>query len=388
MDNLGAIDEDTIPTRVASDGDVEWHPPGILKMSCEMDSTYFPFDRQTCTIVVTSFGFTMNEVSIQSQDGVRTDFYSENGDWAIKGMSVDRTEYYDNGHPYSRLTFSVEVKRRSTFHWINIIIPILVNSFLICFVFLLPADSGEKMGYSLTCLLAFVVLLTLLAADMPTSAKHTALLEVYITLTLGFSAMSVFLSQLVLHVHFRDDELYQVEGRILKLTKLSGLPSGQGAGGGAPTRDRRDPAALRADSLATVPPTPPVSRRKTLNDRRAIKSSICITLTDYHHSIFPIPISRTLNDRRAIKSSIYITLTDYHNSIFPIPISRTLNDRRAIKSSIYITLTDYHHSIFPIPISRTLSDRRATNQEDPRKLQCKEFPIGTMTILRRAWSTK
>ncbi|GFO44481.1 hypothetical protein PoB_007098600 [Plakobranchus ocellatus] len=31
--------------------------------------------------------------------------------------------------------------------------------------------------------------------------------------------------------------------------------SGQGAGGGARTRDRRVPADLRADSLTTVPPT-------------------------------------------------------------------------------------------------------------------------------------
>ncbi|GFO35221.1 hypothetical protein PoB_006172600 [Plakobranchus ocellatus] len=39
--------------------------------------------------------------------------------------------------------------------------------------------------------------------------------------------------------------------------KLSGPPSGQGAGGEARTRIRRVPADLRADSLATVPPAPP-----------------------------------------------------------------------------------------------------------------------------------
>ncbi|GFO40342.1 hypothetical protein PoB_006684700 [Plakobranchus ocellatus] len=40
--------------------------------------------------------------------------------------------------------------------------------------------------------------------------------------------------------------------------RLSGPPTGQGAGGGAQTRDRRIPADIRADSLAIVPPTPPV----------------------------------------------------------------------------------------------------------------------------------
>ncbi|GFO11310.1 hypothetical protein PoB_003781500 [Plakobranchus ocellatus] len=42
--------------------------------------------------------------------------------------------------------------------------------------------------------------------------------------------------------------------------RLSGPPSGQGASGGARTCDRRAPADLRADSLATVPPTPPFPR--------------------------------------------------------------------------------------------------------------------------------
>ncbi|GFO04683.1 hypothetical protein PoB_003118800 [Plakobranchus ocellatus] len=47
--------------------------------------------------------------------------------------------------------------------------------------------------------------------------------------------------------------------------RLSGLPSGQGAGSGARTRDRRVPADLRADSQATVLPTPP-KRRNILFD--------------------------------------------------------------------------------------------------------------------------
>ncbi|GFN98843.1 hypothetical protein PoB_002534900, partial [Plakobranchus ocellatus] len=42
--------------------------------------------------------------------------------------------------------------------------------------------------------------------------------------------------------------------------RLSGPPSGQGAGSGAGTRDRRVPADLRADSQATVLPTPPLQQ--------------------------------------------------------------------------------------------------------------------------------
>ncbi|GFN89119.1 hypothetical protein PoB_001562500 [Plakobranchus ocellatus] len=41
--------------------------------------------------------------------------------------------------------------------------------------------------------------------------------------------------------------------------RLQGPLSGQDAGGGSRTRDRRIPADLRADVLATVPPTPLVN---------------------------------------------------------------------------------------------------------------------------------
>ncbi|GFO15721.1 hypothetical protein PoB_004222600 [Plakobranchus ocellatus] len=39
--------------------------------------------------------------------------------------------------------------------------------------------------------------------------------------------------------------------------RLSGTPSGQGAGGRAQTGDKRVAADFRADSLSTMPPTPP-----------------------------------------------------------------------------------------------------------------------------------
>ncbi|GFO29502.1 endonuclease-reverse transcriptase [Plakobranchus ocellatus] len=59
--------------------------------------------------------------------------------------------------------------------------------------------------------------------------------------------------------------------------RLSGPPSGQGAGGGARTRDRRAPADLRTDSLATVPPTPLIIEEEQAGFRpgRSTVEQIC-----------------------------------------------------------------------------------------------------------------
>ncbi|GFO20235.1 hypothetical protein PoB_004674000 [Plakobranchus ocellatus] len=59
--------------------------------------------------------------------------------------------------------------------------------------------------------------------------------------------------------------------------RLSGPPSGQGAGGGARTRDRRVPTDLSADSLATVPPTPPQARAPVAELESATEGSLQVS---------------------------------------------------------------------------------------------------------------
>ncbi|GFN98619.1 hypothetical protein PoB_002512500 [Plakobranchus ocellatus] len=50
--------------------------------------------------------------------------------------------------------------------------------------------------------------------------------------------------------------------------RLLGPPSDQGTGGGARTRDRRVPADLRADSLATEPPTHHKNNKNSNNNNK------------------------------------------------------------------------------------------------------------------------
>ena len=61
-------------------------------------------------------------------------------------------------------------------YWLSVVIPVVVNAYLMVMVFCLPAASGEKMGYSLTCLLTYVVILTIITEEMSNSATSTSLL--------------------------------------------------------------------------------------------------------------------------------------------------------------------------------------------------------------------
>ena len=55
--------------------------------------------------------------------------------------------------------------------------PIVLNSILMNAVFALPIDSGEKMSYSLTVLLSYVVFLTWVTENLPPVSTDTSILR-------------------------------------------------------------------------------------------------------------------------------------------------------------------------------------------------------------------
>lgn len=64
------------------------------------------------------------------------------------GVPAKRNElYYDCcKEPYPDVTFTVTMRRRTLYYGLNLLIPCVLISGLALLVFLLPADSGEKIS--------------------------------------------------------------------------------------------------------------------------------------------------------------------------------------------------------------------------------------------------
>ena len=77
----------------------------------------------------------------------------------------------------TQVFFYLRLRHKALYYGLNIILPVIVLSFLTTLVFLLPPDSGEKIGYCLTLLLTFMVILTLIATELPTIANSTSILR-------------------------------------------------------------------------------------------------------------------------------------------------------------------------------------------------------------------
>ncbi len=82
-----------------------------------------------------------------------------------------------------KLTFS----RRRPFYVMNLIFPTVLLSVCMVWAFMLPTESGERLGYALTILLAYTVQLSMTAEMMPTTSKQVPYIGMGILITSDYS---------------------------------------------------------------------------------------------------------------------------------------------------------------------------------------------------------
>ena len=91
-------------------------------------------------------------------------------------MSNESSSGTRESQSFSRLTFTFELRRRPLFHILNTVFPVILMASLTVFVFKLPPESGERIGMSLTVLLAYAVYLTLISDNIPQTSISASIL--------------------------------------------------------------------------------------------------------------------------------------------------------------------------------------------------------------------
>ena len=78
--------------QVYSDGECRWLSPYFSSTSCNIDSTHFPFDEQTCQVEIASWTAAGNviDVELDKKLPVDTSNYLENIQWKLQSVSAFR----------------------------------------------------------------------------------------------------------------------------------------------------------------------------------------------------------------------------------------------------------------------------------------------------------
>ncbi|KAK5925018.1 hypothetical protein CgunFtcFv8_017579 [Champsocephalus gunnari] len=190
---------------VNASGYCQYIPPGILKSTCYIDVRWFPFDVQKCDLKFGSWTHNGWLLDLQMLD-VDTSTYIPNGEWDLVGVPAKRNELYYEccKEPYPDVTFTVTMRRRTLYYGLNLLIPCVLLSGLAMLVFLLPADSGEKISLGITVLLSLTVFMLLVAEIMPATSDSVPLIAQYFASTMMIVGMSVVVTVIVLQFHHHD----------------------------------------------------------------------------------------------------------------------------------------------------------------------------------------
>ncbi|XP_021374434.1 acetylcholine receptor subunit beta-like [Mizuhopecten yessoensis] len=203
VESLTEMGDNSYKIRINKDGVCEWQIGVVSKSACSVDVSYYPFDQQSCKISFTPWGYTDTQVRLNTtSSGMHTGLFMPNVEWTLASTSVEAF----SSASASYLDFTIELKRKPGYFLVNMIIPILILGMLNGLVFLLPADSGERVGYAITAFLTFAVFLTMVSDNLPKSSEPMSLLCFFLTLMLIMSALSTVITIMTLRVYHQDDD--------------------------------------------------------------------------------------------------------------------------------------------------------------------------------------
>ena len=156
--------------------------------TCRVDCTYFPFDVQTCGLTFVTWSYTSSGITFdipQLPPAIDLRNFQNNTSWDLVNTYHEITL---EEKPF--MTFYLVLQRKPSHVIGTIILPLVILCILNVSVFVLPSGCGEKVSYSITVFLSFVVFASVIQATMPDSAETSdSLLSIYLKFQIIQSAI-------------------------------------------------------------------------------------------------------------------------------------------------------------------------------------------------------
>ncbi|XP_078575464.1 neuronal acetylcholine receptor subunit alpha-10-like [Branchiostoma floridae x Branchiostoma japonicum] len=185
--------------RVDSDGTVYWAFPVVASTSCDVDVVSFPFDAQACPL---KFGSWLHDRSAIKLDRTKTAgnlVLKPNAEWEVASFKPIIKEKKYGSSIFDEATFILAMERKWSFYFFNLLFPCFLLALLATLSFYVPAESGDKISFGVTVLLALSVFLLMIAEQMPVS-EHVPLVSWYVIVTLVLLSLSLLLGSIVVNL--------------------------------------------------------------------------------------------------------------------------------------------------------------------------------------------
>jgi len=187
--------------RVRWDGTVLMKYGTAITSDCSFNTRYWPFDKQVCDVGFADTSST--NVKYKFAEPATVLLKQTFSQWEVEKMD----NYIDTLLGFSFVVFRLYMKRQSGFYVMSVILPLAGLTFVGSLVFLLPVESGERVGFSVSVMLSLTVFLTLITDDVPKTSDPMSLLGIYIAVSLFISFLTTSVVIFNIHLHYREQNV-------------------------------------------------------------------------------------------------------------------------------------------------------------------------------------
>ena len=187
---------------INSSGYLTWWISKDVRTQCDVNIERFPFDEQNCSIDIGTWYSSDEFVRLRSKDPkVYLGNYKPGGEW----VAVDSWITYQtiSNFNFTKIQFWIRLKRQPLFNLYYVLLPVVLLSALHVVCFVLPIETGEKVGLAVAIFLSFSVFISMIQNNMPRQSNHHFRLGVYMTTELVMSGLTIVMQVFVLRLYHR-----------------------------------------------------------------------------------------------------------------------------------------------------------------------------------------
>jgi hypothetical protein len=185
---------------ITNKGLVQMSNSGMIKIMCEPDVTYYPFDVHHCALTLNVLNYKGHEVQLRlTKPAEAGKTFKQNGQWNISILNTHMGDL--------KMDIKMRLTRRSSFLVVNIFLPVVFLLSINVAVFLLPVDSGERISFSITSFLSFAVFITILTEKVPHQSNPLSIISAIFAFQLANSTVILICNVLVVNIYHKSTEV-------------------------------------------------------------------------------------------------------------------------------------------------------------------------------------
>ncbi|GMR47267.1 hypothetical protein PMAYCL1PPCAC_17462 [Pristionchus mayeri] len=198
-------------------GDVLLSPPGIVRLSCRIDITWFPYDEQICFMKFGSWSYDGDKVDLQidssgieSPHNIDLSYFIKNGEWELLSTPAVRVASEFDGLKYVEVYYKLHMKRRTLYYGLNWLVPSFLITLTGLLGFTLSPECGEKITLQITNLLSVTVFLGMVSAITPPTSESIPVIAIFFSISMVLLGASIVVTIWIVNIFYRSRKTHEM----------------------------------------------------------------------------------------------------------------------------------------------------------------------------------